>query len=193
MAEHVPSFPIYWEKQESALCGTHAVNNLLQGPYYSEVDMASIAHSIDERERALMMQAGTDSADYLSFMVSSTSSQLRADARESCLCSCFGVGLTVFLVCLSLCVPLPASSSFVRSGAGQLQRGRERQLLHQRHQGVPGKLWTGVRQHSGARVQAHQGGAAGTDGVYLQPQRALDGAQANQWNVVRSTKALRQL
>ena len=31
------------EKQESALCATHCLNALLQGPYFSEVDMANIA------------------------------------------------------------------------------------------------------------------------------------------------------
>lgn len=73
MSDSIPSFPIYWEQQVAALCGTHAINNLLQGPYYSEVDMANIAQSIDARERALMLESGADSADYLSFVAQDSS------------------------------------------------------------------------------------------------------------------------
>lgn len=67
------------EKQESALCGTHALNNLLQGPYFSEVDMAGVAAALDDRERALMAEGdaagggGVDSAAYLSFMAADSS------------------------------------------------------------------------------------------------------------------------
>lgn len=68
MSSSRASFLVYWERQESALCGTHCINNLLQGPYYSEIGMADIARGLDERERALMMEGGVDSSDYLSWM-----------------------------------------------------------------------------------------------------------------------------
>ena len=35
------SFPIYWEKQESALCGMHTINNLLQEQRFSSQLAAS--------------------------------------------------------------------------------------------------------------------------------------------------------
>jgi Ataxin-3 len=60
--------PIYFEPQVAALCGRHAVNNLLQGPFYNEVDLAAIATELDEQERALMMEAGADTADALRYM-----------------------------------------------------------------------------------------------------------------------------
>lgn len=34
---------IYHEKQEGSLCAQHALNNLLQGDYFSAVDLATIA------------------------------------------------------------------------------------------------------------------------------------------------------
>ena len=61
------------EKQESALCGTHCINNLLQGPYYNEAAMAEIAHSLDQRERSLMMESGVDSADFLAYAAADSS------------------------------------------------------------------------------------------------------------------------
>ena len=48
---------VYHEKQLSALCGVHAINNLLQGPYYGAGDLADIARAIDEREKALLTEA----------------------------------------------------------------------------------------------------------------------------------------
>ena len=45
---------LYHEKQLSALCGVHAINNLLQGPLFGAGDLATIAHNLDERERALL-------------------------------------------------------------------------------------------------------------------------------------------
>ena len=54
-------------------CASLRSNNLLQGPYYTEVGMADIAHSIDARERTLMMENGADSNEYLSFMAQDSS------------------------------------------------------------------------------------------------------------------------
>jgi len=62
------STKIYWEKQESSLCGVHCVNNLLQGAYFSEWDLSSIAVQLTEEERKLMMAGGAESAEFLSFM-----------------------------------------------------------------------------------------------------------------------------
>lgn len=44
---------IYHERQESALCGQHCLNNLLQGPLFTAADLASIAAELDSQERAL--------------------------------------------------------------------------------------------------------------------------------------------
>ena len=56
---------IYHEPQAAALCGVHAINALLQGPFVTEVDCAEIAHQLDAQEHALLAEAGIDSADYL--------------------------------------------------------------------------------------------------------------------------------
>lgn len=42
---------VYWEKQGvDKLCGVHALNSLLQGPYFSEFDLAEIAQEVDREE-----------------------------------------------------------------------------------------------------------------------------------------------
>jgi ataxin-3 len=33
---------LYHEKQVAALCGVHAINTLLQGPVFSEIDLAQV-------------------------------------------------------------------------------------------------------------------------------------------------------
>ena len=45
---------LYHERQVAALCGQHCLNNLLQGPYFTEWDLASIAHEFDRQESALL-------------------------------------------------------------------------------------------------------------------------------------------
>lgn len=47
---------IYHEQQESALCGQHCLNNLLQGPYFTAVDLSEIAAELDAQEVALGQQ-----------------------------------------------------------------------------------------------------------------------------------------
>eukprot|EP00954_Amorphochlora_amoebiformis_P028132 1390286-Amorphochlora_amoeboformis.AAC.1 len=60
------NFPqIYWEPQKAAFCGVHAVNNLLQGPWYTEWDFSKIALALTEDERKIMAEKGTESKDYL--------------------------------------------------------------------------------------------------------------------------------
>ncbi|KAG2441276.1 hypothetical protein HYH02_010117 [Chlamydomonas schloesseri] len=48
---------LYHEKQVAALCGVHTLNTLLQGPYFSEIDLAQIAHGLDALERELLGDA----------------------------------------------------------------------------------------------------------------------------------------
>ena len=47
------------------MCGVHCINALLQGPYFDEVSMSSIALKLDQKERELMMEGGINSKDYL--------------------------------------------------------------------------------------------------------------------------------
>jgi ataxin-3 len=64
----VPAY-IYWEKQVSALCAQHAINNLLQSPLFDEISLSEIAKQLDENELKIMQQnADLDSADYLTFL-----------------------------------------------------------------------------------------------------------------------------
>lgn len=59
---------LYHEKQVAALCGVHCLNTLLQGPYFTELDLAEIAHQLDALERQVMEESGVDSVDYLKYM-----------------------------------------------------------------------------------------------------------------------------
>jgi ataxin-3 len=60
---------LYHEVQEAKLCAVHCVNTVLQGPFFSEFDLAALASDLDTKERQ-MMQEGTVSAaasgDFLS-------------------------------------------------------------------------------------------------------------------------------
>ena len=51
---------LYHEVQESTLCAMHCVNTVLQGPFFSEFDLAALASDLDRRERQMMLQAGGD-------------------------------------------------------------------------------------------------------------------------------------
>ena len=42
---------IFHEQQEGALCAQHCLNSLLQGQYYTAVDLADIAKQLDDEER----------------------------------------------------------------------------------------------------------------------------------------------
>jgi ataxin-3 len=59
---------IFHEKQEGHLCAQHCLNSLLQGDYYSAVDLATIAHQLDNIEHKFMSEAGTSSKEYLNFL-----------------------------------------------------------------------------------------------------------------------------
>ncbi|KAJ8753854.1 hypothetical protein K2173_000108 [Erythroxylum novogranatense] len=54
---------LYHEVQEGKLCALHCVNTVLQGPFFSEVDLAALATDLDHKERQVMQQFG----DFLSF------------------------------------------------------------------------------------------------------------------------------
>jgi ataxin-3 len=58
MNTNKPRFYIYHEQQESALCGQHCLNNLLQGPHFTAIELSDIAQSLDEEERRL--QSGVE-------------------------------------------------------------------------------------------------------------------------------------
>ncbi|XP_013400841.1 ataxin-3 isoform X2 [Lingula anatina] len=55
-------------EQEGSLCAQHCLNALLQGPYFTAVDLAEIARQLDESERRHMAVAGEDSEDYRRFL-----------------------------------------------------------------------------------------------------------------------------
>lgn len=59
---------LYHEMQESKLCAVHCVNTVLQGPFFSEFDLAALASDLDRRERQMMLQGvdGGLSGDFLS-------------------------------------------------------------------------------------------------------------------------------
>ncbi|XP_009593039.1 ataxin-3 homolog [Nicotiana tomentosiformis] len=51
---------LYHEVQESKLCAVHCVNTVLQGPFFSEFDLAAVASDLDRAERQMMVQGGGD-------------------------------------------------------------------------------------------------------------------------------------
>ncbi|XP_050214344.1 ataxin-3 homolog [Mercurialis annua] len=60
---------LYHEVQEAKLCAVHCVNTVLQGPFFSEFDLAALASDLDCKERQMMMQTSlgnTSAGDFLS-------------------------------------------------------------------------------------------------------------------------------
>ncbi|KAI4905479.1 hypothetical protein NFI96_028113 [Prochilodus magdalenae] len=55
-------------KQEGSLCAQHCLNNLLQGEYFTPVDLSSIAQQLDEEERMRMAEGGVLSEEYRTFL-----------------------------------------------------------------------------------------------------------------------------
>ena len=55
-------------QQEGQLCGQHCLNALLQGPYYTAVDLATLAEQLDQEERRRMAEAGEQSDEYRRFI-----------------------------------------------------------------------------------------------------------------------------
>ncbi|CAA6655094.1 unnamed protein product [Spirodela intermedia] len=54
---------LYHEVQESKLCAVHCVNTVLQGPFFSELDLAALASDLDRGERQMMMMETDASQD----------------------------------------------------------------------------------------------------------------------------------
>lgn len=61
MSDLIP-FVIH-EQQQGQLCAQHALNNMLQGEYYTAPDLASIAQTLDDDELATLL--GDDLAPVL--------------------------------------------------------------------------------------------------------------------------------
>ncbi|KAF6197599.1 hypothetical protein GE061_008564 [Apolygus lucorum] len=59
---------IFHEKQEGSLCAQHCLNALLQGPYFTPVDLAMLAQRMDDEERAFMAESGVDTEEYRTFI-----------------------------------------------------------------------------------------------------------------------------
>jgi hypothetical protein len=45
----------------------HCLNSLLQGPFFSEIDLMTIAQQLDQREREVMAEAGVDTNEFVKF------------------------------------------------------------------------------------------------------------------------------
>ena len=48
---------IFWEPQDAALCGLHALNTLIQETTFQPNDLADIARDLDDSERSLMSES----------------------------------------------------------------------------------------------------------------------------------------
>ena len=59
---------IYHEVQESLLCGQHCLNNLLQAPFFSPIDLGDIALELDELEYQSMTVNGEITDDTRSYL-----------------------------------------------------------------------------------------------------------------------------
>jgi len=59
---------IFHEQQEGSLCAQHCLNVLLQGQFYSAVDLAELATELDTMERVRMGEMGEDSPEYQRFI-----------------------------------------------------------------------------------------------------------------------------
>lgn len=62
------SFFFFQYQQEGSLCAQHCLNNLLQGEYFSPVELSSIAQQLDEEERMRMAEGGVSSEEYRTFL-----------------------------------------------------------------------------------------------------------------------------
>ncbi|XP_014667729.1 PREDICTED: ataxin-3-like isoform X2 [Priapulus caudatus] len=59
---------VFHEKQEGSLCAQHCLNALLQGAYFTPVDLATLGQQLDDEERARMAEGGAESEDYRAFL-----------------------------------------------------------------------------------------------------------------------------
>uniref|UniRef100_A0A673JXW6 ubiquitinyl hydrolase 1 n=1 Tax=Sinocyclocheilus rhinocerous TaxID=307959 RepID=A0A673JXW6_9TELE len=56
---------IFHEKQEGSLCAQHCLNNLLQGEYFSPVELSAIAQQLDEEERVTSREISTKISPFI--------------------------------------------------------------------------------------------------------------------------------
>jgi ataxin-3 len=60
---------VFWEPQDAALCGLHALNTLLQEPLFHPNDLAEIAQELDAAEANIMLSAsGKVTSDTLKYL-----------------------------------------------------------------------------------------------------------------------------
>ncbi|RZF48098.1 hypothetical protein LSTR_LSTR002164 [Laodelphax striatellus] len=59
---------IFHEKQEGSLCAQHCLNALLQGAYFTPVDLATLGQKMDDEERMRMAESGVDTDEYRRFL-----------------------------------------------------------------------------------------------------------------------------
>lgn len=59
---------LYHEVQESKLCAVHCVNTVLQGPFFSEFDLAALASDLDRSERQVMLEGRVPAASSGDFL-----------------------------------------------------------------------------------------------------------------------------
>jgi len=59
---------IFHEQQDGSLCAQHCLNSLLQGQFYSAVDLADLATELDTMEKLRMAEMGEDTPEYRQFL-----------------------------------------------------------------------------------------------------------------------------
>jgi len=64
---------IFHERQEGSLCAQHCLNALLQGSFFTAVDLASISQELDEQERQRMAEGGVTTEEYRRFLAQPSS------------------------------------------------------------------------------------------------------------------------
>uniref|UniRef100_A0A8C9MYX4 ubiquitinyl hydrolase 1 n=1 Tax=Serinus canaria TaxID=9135 RepID=A0A8C9MYX4_SERCA len=84
------------EPQEGSLCAQHCLNNLLQGEYFSPVELSSIAQQLDEEERMRMAEGGVSSEEYRTFLQMVTLLEFRFELVISNALKVWGLELILF-------------------------------------------------------------------------------------------------
>ncbi|TPX74653.1 hypothetical protein CcCBS67573_g04089 [Chytriomyces confervae] len=58
---------VFFERQEGQLCAQHALNSLLQGQYFSPVDLSQIASDLDNQELSALAEGGNNPPNTANF------------------------------------------------------------------------------------------------------------------------------
>ena len=77
--------------QEAALCGVHCLNTLLQGPMFTEWDLAKVAQDLDAMEHKLMASQGMHTSDFIKY-AAEDSGNVASDGMfsiQASSCSCW--------------------------------------------------------------------------------------------------------